>query len=373
MTIALLTDGIFPYILGGMQKHAYYLAKYFAKSKISVDIYHPKIHSSIELNKVFSAEELNYIKITEISFPKFRYFPGHYILENYIYSGNIYKAIKHKNYDFIYAKGLTAWYILNHKKSLHTPVGIQLHGLEMFQDKKNLNVSNILLRWAAFQNIVKSDCIFSYGGKILQLYGEMKIPQDKIIIQHGGVEPDWIIEPKDVKSNAERTFIFIGRFERRKGLIELNEAINQIINDYNFRFYFLGNIPFKYQIKSLKCIYLGTTNSIDAYRKFIDMADIIVVPSLSEGLPTVILECMARGLAPVATDVGAVSEIVNNNSGWLINPKDINALKNSLIEAITLPEKEFTEKKIESIKAIKSKFLWPILISDLNKAIQKII
>lgn len=33
MKIALLTDGIFPYAMGGMQKHSYYLAKYFAQKK----------------------------------------------------------------------------------------------------------------------------------------------------------------------------------------------------------------------------------------------------------------------------------------------------------------------------------------------------
>jgi hypothetical protein len=31
MRIALITDGIAPYVLGGMQKHSFYLAKYFCK------------------------------------------------------------------------------------------------------------------------------------------------------------------------------------------------------------------------------------------------------------------------------------------------------------------------------------------------------
>ena len=32
MRIALITDGIAPYVIGGMQKHSFYLAKYFAKN-----------------------------------------------------------------------------------------------------------------------------------------------------------------------------------------------------------------------------------------------------------------------------------------------------------------------------------------------------
>ena len=40
MRIALITDGIAPYVLGGMQKHSFYLAKYFSKNKIHVDLVH---------------------------------------------------------------------------------------------------------------------------------------------------------------------------------------------------------------------------------------------------------------------------------------------------------------------------------------------
>ena len=40
MRIAIFTTGIYPYITGGIQKHSYYLAKYLAKNKIYVDLYH---------------------------------------------------------------------------------------------------------------------------------------------------------------------------------------------------------------------------------------------------------------------------------------------------------------------------------------------
>ena len=40
MRIALLTDGIYPYVMGGMQRHSYYLAKYLARAGVHVDLYH---------------------------------------------------------------------------------------------------------------------------------------------------------------------------------------------------------------------------------------------------------------------------------------------------------------------------------------------
>ena len=41
----------------------------------------------------------------------------------------------------------------------------------------------------------------------------------------------------------------------------------------------------------------------------LDECDVLLLPSLSEGMPTVVLEAMARGLKIIGTDVGAMSEL----------------------------------------------------------------
>ena len=40
MRVALITDGIYPYVIGGMQKHSFYIAKYLAKNRVYVDLFH---------------------------------------------------------------------------------------------------------------------------------------------------------------------------------------------------------------------------------------------------------------------------------------------------------------------------------------------
>jgi hypothetical protein len=40
MQIALITDGIWPYVMGGMQKHSYYLCKYLAQNKVNIHLFH---------------------------------------------------------------------------------------------------------------------------------------------------------------------------------------------------------------------------------------------------------------------------------------------------------------------------------------------
>jgi len=60
LKIALITDGIWPYVMGGMQKHSYYLCKYLAQNKVNVDLIHFN-RSKLDITdlSVFSEEEKN--------------------------------------------------------------------------------------------------------------------------------------------------------------------------------------------------------------------------------------------------------------------------------------------------------------------------
>ena len=61
------------------------------------------------------------------------------------------------------------------------------------------------------------------------------------------------------------------------------------------------------------------------------IADIFVLPSLSEGRPTVIYEAMSCELPIIATDVGGVSEQVENgHNGFVVKPRDTNTLVDSM-------------------------------------------
>ncbi len=59
-------------------------------------------------------------------------------------------------------------------------------------------------------------------------------------------------------------------------------------------------------------------------------SDFLVLPSLWENCPCVLIEAMASGLPVIATDVGGVREIVNENSGVVIPPADVTALANTI-------------------------------------------
>ena len=67
----------------------------------------------------------------------------------------------------------------------------------------------------------------------------------------------------------------------------------------------------------------------DLLLSFGDSSDVLLVPSLAEGMPTVVLEAKARGLCVIATDVGALPELEDT----LLEPGDVDALAMAMMNS----------------------------------------
>lgn len=66
--------------------------------------------------------------------------------------------------------------------------------------------------------------------------------------------------------------------------------------------------------------------------------DLVVIPSLSEGLPNVLLEAMLHRKALVATAVGGIPEVMQDGlSTWLVPAGDADALAQAMIDALRNP------------------------------------
>jgi len=62
--------------------------------------------------------------------------------------------------------------------------------------------------------------------------------------------------------------------------------------------------------------------------------DISILTSISEGFPYTVLESMSCGIPVVATDVGGVSEALDENSGFICKPKDYEAIGKRVVELL---------------------------------------
>lgn len=376
MRIALFTDGIYPYVIGGMQKHSFYLAKYFALNKIEVDLYHtaPNI-SKLDTLTCFTEEENKFITSIPVQYPSVGKLPGHYVREMYAYSKLLSeKRSEHKPVDFIYVQGLCGMYLLEHKQSAKPPVGINFHGLEMFQKTANFKskLEQYLFKRPVLRSMKNADIVFSLGGKLTEIIKSNRISSDKIIQIPIGLDETWI-RTKPLNESAKRKFVFVGRYERRKGVEELSEVIKQLPNEAEFSFEFIGAIPENKKLKSSNVQYHGSLSDVQTIKNILIEADVLVCPSYSEGMPTVILEAMASGLAIIASNVGAVSEQVDESNGILIAPGDKNDLKRAMTYFINQPNAELLLMKQHSINKIKQSFLWESIIAKTIGEIEKVI
>lgn len=380
MKIALLTDGIYPFIIGGMQRHSYFLAKYLAQNKIHTRVYHcilPQQENlyNEKLKEIFSKDELDFLEFIKIPFDFSSPFPGYYLLESYRYSKKIYNhLIKDiSDFDFIYTKGFTAWYLLQHRQSFFPKIAVKLHGYEMYQYSPNLKtkLQHLLLRIPAKFVSQNADIVFSYGGKITGiLKNQLNIPSKKIIEIPTGIEKN-LISHTITEYHSPVRFVYVGRYEERKGIKNLNAALLHLIRqNQKFEFHFIGDIPTHLQINDSKTTYYGAITDYSTIQSLLKSMDVLVCPSYSEGMPNVIVEAMASGLTVVATNVGAVSELVNNSTGYLIENNNVSILKNALNTIINTKKEVLQAKKTAALQHIQN-FTWEKIIERLIENIKK--
>jgi len=379
MKILILTDGISPFVMGGMQKHSFYLTKFLSLRNHAVTLVHcvpygKALPTQEETAKAMELPDGNLLTAIAIHFPQPGVMPGHYIKESYIYSQRIYDRIKDRldEFDFIYIKGFAGWHLLAEKlkgKKM-PPVGIKFHGYEMFQPPASFKsrMHHWLLRGPVKWNNQHSDFVFSYGGKITPIVESIGVGRNKIIEIPTGIESNWFAQKVDWSPKSIIHFVFVGRFERRKGIEELNKALTALLTKEGFHFHFIGPVPPSRKIKSNIITYHGAVSDKNEMQKLLDQYQILVVPSHSEGMPNVIMEGMARGLAIIATDVGAVSVVVDNNNGWLINPASVQAIQSVLDEAIHITPEKLNEKRQKSQEKILT-FFWENVVVQTEKAI----
>ena len=381
MKILLLTDGIYPYVMGGMQKHSYYLAKYLSKKGVKVHVAHCYHKSKDEIINEgadpthYTEEELENLSFSLFKFPKTGRLPGHYVRENWVYSCLIFDKLKKEleDFDYIYAQGFVGWRFIKARldNKLKTPVLNNFHGIEMFQDAPNWKVKlqHYLLRSPALWNMQNADKVFSFGAKIGDVLKSIKISDDKIIEMPIGIESSWLSEAKN--QNEVRQFVFIGRYERRKGIEELNLALSSLMEKgvSNFHVNFIGPIDQKHRLKSEQITYHGPIYEQDKIKEVVQSCDVLLVPSHSEGMPTVIMEGMASGLAIIATNVGAVSKQLDGN-GWLLEGPKVALIENAIQEAITIDDSTLLEMKKKSNRIVEEKFLWEKVVDQLLKELK---
>lgn len=213
-------------------------------------------------------------------------------------------------------------------RALGIPVVLHLHAAQLHHFYRDLPVPlKALTRWFF---ALSSHCVVLGHASKAFVTQTLKVPENRVEIVTNGVPPPSI--PRRIPRPGEpRRVLFLGNLSERKGVSDLLKALAQP-----------GFSPDKVQVS------IAGGGDVEAYTKLADElgvaslvhfvgwadqstaarlmaeSDALILPSYDEGLPLVILEALANGVAVICTPVGEIpTALTDGENACFVAPGDI--------------------------------------------------
>ena len=231
-----------------------------------------------------------------------------------------------KNFDIVHAHNIPSALAMKNSsgKKILTIHGIFSEQIDQLYGKTTGNMSKKYeknsLSWADAITVVSKDAFNHYtslGYKVFQVPNAIDI--------------------SSLSSDEDRRFqkqiIFAGRLSNEKGIDSLIEIAKNLPVEINL--IILGSGPEEKKIEDLatlqKNIHFLGYQTKDQTISLIRGSDILIQPSLNEGISSTILEAMACKTIIIASNVGGNKELIENNiNGYLVESNNVESFTNKI-------------------------------------------
>ncbi len=154
------------------------------------------------------------------------------------------------------------------------------------------------------------------------------------------IRKDEVCTKKSLSMHRPIRLLYVGRLSHEKGIEYLLRAVKILVSqDVKFKLSVCGDGPDREMATHL-CDVLKLKNHVDMLghmrrgvnlNKVYKSSDVFILPSLSEGVPKVLLEAMAQGLPIISTNVGGIPDVIKNNeNGILVPSKSAEAIADAI-------------------------------------------
>ena len=175
-----------------------------------------------------------------------------------------------------------------------------------------------------------------------------RTPESKLVCIPNGIDITKF-EPEAIPSPSRESLglpphvlcTTVANFRAHKGHAYLLEVIERAFqSQLSIHFAWVGagddEKTLKHQVnrRGLQSMvtFLGAMEDV---RPVLNMSDIFFLPSREEGMPRALMEAMAMGVAPIATRVGGVPEVIDDGvSGLLVDYQDVEAGVDALAQIV---------------------------------------
>ena len=180
--------------------------------------------------------------------------------------------------------------------------------------------------------------------------------------------------PIEGKKLFQKQIIFAGRLSKEKGVIQLLDILESLPKNVNLLI--LGSGPLEHLVvkaeqKFQNLKYLGY-KSKDETLKLIKGSDLLIQPSLVEGISSTLLEAMACKIPVIASNVLGNQELITNNeNGILIDPHNTDLIIQNILELLS--NKEKCSKLTKNASNLATDYSWEKIGKLYNKLYQSLL
>jgi len=240
---------------------------------------------------------------------------------------------------------------------------VTVHGSDIF-----ILASNPVLKIIIKYVLKNADYIAVVNETIRKRILELKIEgvEDKIKVTPNAVDlkkynPQTVTNfAQEIRlSSIKPVILFVGNLVPQKGLEYLMKAKRLLKSDAEL--VIVGDGPLmaelKQTVKKDKIKDVFFTGARKDVNRIMPAADVFVLPSVSEGFPITIIEALASGLPVVATRVGGIPDVVTEEVGITVEPRDPHALARGLNTILENSKIRSKMKKAARSKAMEYSYL----------------
>lgn len=168
------------------------------------------------------------------------------------------------------------------------------------------------------------------------------VPEQYVVLMPNGIDCRPYAQVPTVRSRPESALrlLYIGRLAREKGLYEIFQGL-RLAHELGIdaRLTVAGAGPEESRLRryaqalgiASRITFAGPVFGEDKVKLFAG-ADVMLLPSYSEGLPYALLEAMAAGIPVIATPVGAIPDVVSHGThGYLVAVRDGKAIAEAIL------------------------------------------
>ena len=373
MRIAFVTFEYPPFIVGGAGVYAKHVTEELSKLGHDVVVFTPNINQN---NDAIDNIRIEKIRTDSWLLPK--------ALQFWRKLPQTLNQINRENkFDIVHFNGLSYFFLK--KRVLHCPHVLTVHHLVV--DAIEQGDSNKLMRFfdlrgenSFFMPMIEKRAIKSVDRIIAvsnftknQIMKRYHLDKEKITVIYNGIDMNLShFTEEDLKAVRNKynlgdkpIILFVGRVDDpRKGLDILLKAFKQVLEQMDAVLLIVGRGDHDCPRKIAKFLgisqHIYFTGYVDllTLKKIYTLCTVYVCPSKLEGFGLTIPEAMSAGKPIVASDVGAIPEIMQNNvNGILVQSGDSKSMADAIIKY--LQDKKYSEmigKKNETY--IKDAFSW---------------